>query len=124
MLMNAMEMWGLEALSILSGFLPESVVAVAAHSVLVNVNLLVYTIFSGLSVAANIRVGNCMGACCPNKARLARTVVLRITFGVASTFALVLYRFSDVIPRLFLSAGDSAELASKVMAIWSPSYSC
>ncbi|KAG7376325.1 hypothetical protein PHYPSEUDO_013729 [Phytophthora pseudosyringae] len=33
MLMNAMEMWGLETLSILSGLLPENVVAVAAHSV-------------------------------------------------------------------------------------------
>ncbi|KAG6596055.1 Multidrug/Oligosaccharidyl-lipid/polysaccharide (MOP) Flippase Superfamily [Phytophthora cinnamomi] len=62
MLMNAMEMWGLETLSILSGLLPDSVVSVAAHSVLVNVNLLVYTTFAGLSVAANIRVGNCLGA--------------------------------------------------------------
>ncbi|KAE9226612.1 hypothetical protein PF002_g14055 [Phytophthora fragariae] len=120
MLMNAMEMWGLETLSILSGLLPESVVAVAAHSVLVNVNLLVYTTFSGLSVAANIRVGNCLGACAPNKARLARTVALWIKLAVASSFALILYRLSNVIPRLFLAAGDSADLASNVMAIWSP----
>ncbi|KAE8892411.1 hypothetical protein PF005_g12742 [Phytophthora fragariae] len=120
MLMNAMEMWGLETLSILSGLLPESVVAVAAHSVLVNVNLLVYTIFSGLSVAANIRVGNCLGAGLPKTARLARTIALRVTFTLAATFAVFLYGFSGVIPRLFLSAGDSADLASKVMAIWSP----
>ncbi|KAE9107123.1 hypothetical protein PF010_g12382 [Phytophthora fragariae] len=120
MLMNAMEMWGLETLSILSGLLPNSVVAVAAHSVLVNVNMLVFTIFPGLSVAANIRVGNCLGAGLPKTARLARTIALRVTFGLAATFAVFLYGFSGVIPRLFLSAGDSADLASKVMAIWSP----
>ncbi|KAE8994480.1 hypothetical protein PR002_g19910 [Phytophthora rubi] len=119
MLMNAMEMWGLETLSILSGLLPNSIVAVAAHSVLVNVNLLVFTIFSGLSVAANIRVGNCLGAGLPKTARLARTIALRVTFGLAATFAVLLYSFSGEIPRLFLSAGESADLASKVMAIWS-----
>ncbi|KAG6596054.1 Multidrug/Oligosaccharidyl-lipid/polysaccharide (MOP) Flippase Superfamily [Phytophthora cinnamomi] len=120
MLMNAMEMWGLETLSILSGLLPDSVVSVAAHSVLVNVNLLVYTTFAGLSVAANIRVGNCLGAGLPKTARLARTAALRITFGVATVFALFLYGFNGAIPRLFLNAGKSADLASKVMALWSP----
>ncbi|KAE9006137.1 hypothetical protein PF005_g12743 [Phytophthora fragariae] len=74
----------------------------------------------GLSVAANIRVGNCLGAGLPKTARLARTIALRVTFGLAATFAVLLYSFSGEIPRLFLSAGESADLASKVMAIWSP----
>lgn len=120
MLMLVMEMWAFEALTILSGLLPHHEVAVAAHSVLVNVNLLVYTVFDGLSVAANIRVGNCLGAGLAKTAKLACVVVLLMTLVLALTFTAVLFGFSGQIPRLFLNAGDGADLASKVLAIWSP----
>eukprot|EP00644_Phytophthora_capsici_P008356 jgi/Phyca11/547748/estExt2_Genewise1Plus.C_PHYCAscaffold_260236 len=122
MLMLGMEMWAFEALTILAGLLPESVVAVAAHSVLVNVNLLVYTTFAGLSVAANIRVGNCLGGQMPKKAKLARTVSLSITLILTLIFTALLYGLSGKIPLLFLDEGDSARLASKVMAIWGVSW--
>lgn len=120
MLMLGMEMWAFEALSILAGLLPNSVVAVAAHSVLVNVSVLVYTTYAGLSVAGNIRVGNCLGADMPNHAKLARTVALVITLVLSLIFTALLFGLSDHIPRLFLDGGDSASLASNVMAIWSP----
>ncbi|KAG7376323.1 hypothetical protein PHYPSEUDO_013727 [Phytophthora pseudosyringae] len=115
-----MEMWAFEALTILSGLLPHHIVAVAAHSVLVNVNLLVYTTFDGLSVAANIRVGNCLGAGHAKTAKLACTVVLTMTVILALTFTAVLYGFNRQIPRAFLDEGDSVDLAAKVLAIWSP----
>ncbi|OWY98049.1 Multidrug/Oligosaccharidyl-lipid/Polysaccharide (MOP) Flippase transporter [Phytophthora megakarya] len=120
MLMDMMEMWGMETLSILSGLLPNGVEAVAAHSVLVNVNMLVDTTFYGFSVAANIRVGNYLGAGAFNHAKLARTVALQITFVISCTFAVLLFSFSGVIPRLILGGSESAALASKVMAIWAP----
>lgn len=120
MLMLAMDMWAFEALSILAGLLPDSVVAVAAHSVLVNVDLLVYTTFAGLSVAANIRVGNCLGADKPKTAKLARTVALTITLALTLFFTGLIFGLSDYIPLLFLDKGKSADLASHVMAIISP----
>lgn len=120
MLMLGMEMWAFEALSILAGWLPDSVVAVAAHSVMANVSVLIYTAYAGLSVAANIRVGNCLGAGMPRTARLARTVALTSTLVLSSIFALLLFGLSGQIPRLFLDEGSSADLASHVMAIWSP----
>ncbi|KAL3662981.1 hypothetical protein V7S43_011924 [Phytophthora oleae] len=106
MLMLGMEMWAFEALTILAGLLPDSIVAVAAHSVLVNVNLLVYTTFAGLSVAANIRVGNCLGGQMPKKAKLAHTVSLAITLILTLIFTALLYRLSGKIPLLFLDEGD------------------
>ncbi|KAL3663047.1 hypothetical protein V7S43_011989 [Phytophthora oleae] len=120
MLMLGMEMWAFEALSILAGLLPDSVVAVAAHSVMVNVSVLIYTTYDGLSVAANIRVGNCLGAGMPRTAKLARTVALTITLTLSSLFAVLLFALSGQIPRLFLDEGDSADLAADVMAVWSP----
>ncbi|KAG7375158.1 hypothetical protein PHYBOEH_003448, partial [Phytophthora boehmeriae] len=97
-----------------------SVVTVAAHSVMVNVILLVYTMYAGLSVAANIRVGNCLGENMPKKARMARNIALGITTALAVCFAALLFGLSDHITLLFLDAGESADLASEVMAIWSP----
>ncbi|GMF29780.1 unnamed protein product [Phytophthora lilii] len=120
MLMLGMEMWAFEALSILAGLLPDSVVAVAAHSVLVNVDMLVYTTFSGLSVASSIRVGNCLGAQMPKTAKMARNVALTITFILTLFFGLLTLGLSGYIPVLFLDKGKSADLASKVMAILSP----
>ncbi|KAJ8548686.1 hypothetical protein ON010_g10985 [Phytophthora cinnamomi] len=120
MLMLGMEMWAFEALSILAGLLPNSVVAVAAHSVLVNVDMIVYTTFAGFSVAANIRVGNCLGADKPKTARMARTVALTITFALTLFFTGLVFGLSGYIPLLFLDKGESADLASKVMAIMSP----
>ncbi|EGZ21560.1 hypothetical protein PHYSODRAFT_299241 [Phytophthora sojae] len=118
--MVIMAIWAFEALSIFAGLLPHSVVAVAAHSVLVNVNLVIYATFAGLSVAANIRVGNCLGAGTPDKAKMARTVALTMTLALSVTFATLLYCLSAEIPLLFLDPGESADLASKVMAIWAP----
>ncbi|KAL4086848.1 hypothetical protein PRIC1_013970 [Phytophthora ramorum] len=120
MLMLSMEMWAFEALTILAGLLPDSVVTVAAHSVLVNVDLLVYTTFTGLSVATNIRVGNCLGANLPKTAKLARTVAISITFVTTLVFMALIFGLSGWIPLLFLDKGESADLASKVMAIMSP----
>ncbi|KUF64659.1 Multidrug and toxin extrusion protein 1 [Phytophthora nicotianae] len=120
MLMLGMEMWAFEALTILAGLLPDSVVAVAAHSVLVNVDMLVYTTFAGLSVAANIRVGNCLGANMPKKAKMVRNVALMITLIITLFFAGLTLELSDYIPLLFLDKGRSADLAARVMALMSP----
>ncbi|KAF4042485.1 MatE [Phytophthora infestans] len=120
MLMLGMEMWAFEALSVLAGLLPDSVVAVAAHSVLVNVDMLVYTSFAGLSVAANIRVGNCLGANKPKTAKVARNVALMITLVVTLFFAGLTLGLSEYIPLLFLDRGKSADLAARVMALMSP----
>ncbi|POM64607.1 Multidrug/Oligosaccharidyl-lipid/polysaccharide (MOP) Flippase Superfamily, partial [Phytophthora palmivora] len=120
MVMLVMEMWAFEVVTILSGLLPHHVVSVAAHSVLVNVNLLIYTTFDGLSVAASIRVGNCLGAGMAKTARLTCILVLTMTVFLSLMFTAVLYGFSGQIPHLFLEKGDGADLASMVMAIWSP----
>ncbi|KAL3662991.1 hypothetical protein V7S43_011934 [Phytophthora oleae] len=120
MVMLGMEMWAFEALTILAGWLPDSIVAVAAHSVLVNVDMLVYTTFNGMSVATNIRVGNCLGADRPKTAKMVRNVALIITLVVTLFFAGLTLGLSEYIPLLFLDKGRSADLASRVMRMMSP----
>ncbi|POM65012.1 Multidrug/Oligosaccharidyl-lipid/Polysaccharide (MOP) Flippase Superfamily, partial [Phytophthora palmivora] len=76
MVMMSVEVWAFEILSIMAGVLPNSVVALATHSVLMNVNVMLWTVFYGIAVAASIRVGNCLGANQPKKAKMARNLAL------------------------------------------------
>ncbi|RLN72329.1 hypothetical protein BBJ28_00022187, partial [Nothophytophthora sp. Chile5] len=95
-------------------------VALATHAVLMNVNVLIWTLFMGFSVAASIRIGNCLGANMPKRARMACYVALASTLALALVFTVLLYSLSGSIPRLFLDDSDSVALASKIMALWSP----
>ncbi|EGZ15108.1 hypothetical protein PHYSODRAFT_315616 [Phytophthora sojae] len=121
MVMLAVESWAFEILAILAGVLPNSVVALATHSVLMNVNWILYTAFYGVGVAATIRVGNSLGADQPKKAKMACSLSLGITLGISVVFAVLLFSLSTYIPLLFLDGGgESADLASKIMAMWAP----
>jgi MATE family multidrug resistance protein len=120
MIMMAVEVWAFEILSILAGVLPDSVVALSTHAVLMNVNVMLWTAFYGIAVAASIRVGNCLGAGQPKRAKMASYLALGITLGVSVVFAVLLFSLSDYIPRLFLADEDGVDLASRIMAMWSP----
>ncbi|KUF82543.1 Multidrug and toxin extrusion protein 1 [Phytophthora nicotianae] len=74
----------------------------------------------GMLMLANIRVGNCLGANMPKKAKMVRNVALVITLIVTLFFAGLTLGLSDYIPLLFLDKGKSADLAARVMALMSP----
>jgi len=120
MLMMTMEWWAFELLTLMAGILPNAVVSVSAHAVLVNINNIIYMIFAGLAVAGNIRVGNCLGANAPKQAKLACTVALLMTFAISSTFSITLYALRGDIPRLFLTDAQGIARAASVLAVWAP----
>ncbi|KAL4164015.1 hypothetical protein KRP22_004637 [Phytophthora ramorum] len=119
-MMMTMEWWAFELLTLMAGVLPNAVVAVSAHAVLVNINNIIYMVFAGLAVAANIRVGNCLGANAPKQAKLACTVALLLTLVISSTFSVMLYTLRGVIPSLFLNDAQGIARAASVLAIWAP----
>ncbi|CAI5731286.1 unnamed protein product [Peronospora destructor] len=119
-LMMAMEWWAFELLTLMAGVLPNAVVAVTAHAVLVNTNNTIYMIFAGLAVAANIRIGNCLGANAPKQAKLACTVALLLTLAISSIFSVTLYLLRGEIPRLFLDDAQGIARAASVLAVWAP----
>ncbi|RLN94912.1 hypothetical protein BBJ28_00016718 [Nothophytophthora sp. Chile5] len=120
MLMMVMEWWAFELLTLMAGVLPNPVVSVSAHAVLVNINNLIYMIFAGLAVAVNIRVGNCLGANAPKQAKLACGVALTLTLAISLTFAVSLFVFRGSIPILFLNDQQSIARAASVLAVWAP----
>ncbi|KAG7396302.1 hypothetical protein PHYBOEH_002527 [Phytophthora boehmeriae] len=120
MLMITMEWSAYELLTLMAGILPNAVVAVSAHAVQVNVNNLFYMGFAGLAVAANIRVGNCLGADSPKQARLAYKVALALSLGISLVITVTLFTMRHSIPKLFLGDHESIEQAANVLAAWAP----
>ncbi|GMF54045.1 unnamed protein product [Phytophthora fragariaefolia] len=120
LLMMTMEWWAFEVLTLMSGVLPDAVVSVSAHAVQVNVNNMLYMVFWGLAVAANVRIGNCLGANSPTQARLACKIVQMLTLSISITFAVAMYLFRGSVPSLFLTDRASIERSASILAVWAP----
>ncbi|KAF4323450.1 hypothetical protein BBO99_00001326 [Phytophthora kernoviae] len=120
MLMMTMEWWAFELLTLMAGVLPDAIVAMSAHSVVVNINSIIYMIFAGLAVAVNIRVGNCLGANAPKQAKVACTVALLLTLVISLIFIASLYTMRWSLPSLLLNDPESIAQAASVLAVWAP----
>ncbi|GMF31399.1 unnamed protein product [Phytophthora lilii] len=120
MLMMTMEWWAFELLTLMAGVLPNAVVSMSAHSVLVNLNSIIYMVFAGLAVAVNIRVGNCLGANLPKQAKASCTVALTLTLAISLTFIVFLYATRWSLPSLLLNDQESIARAASALAVWAP----
>ncbi|EEY63398.1 Multidrug/Oligosaccharidyl-lipid/Polysaccharide (MOP) Flippase Superfamily [Phytophthora infestans T30-4] len=113
--MMAMEWWAYEVLAVLAGNLPDGVVAVSAHAVLMNVASSIYTVFMGVSVSSNIRVGNCLGANHPKKARVISRTTLSTVFVLSCFFAGLVYLLRHQIPVLVINDPVAIQRASDAL---------
>lgn len=111
--MLAMEYWAFEVMALMAGLLPNGVVAVSAHAVLMNVSSLFYMVFTGLSTAGNVRVGNALGANEPKRARLVSRITIMTGFLVSVVLTAIVIIFRYEIPGLFINDPDSIELAAQ-----------
>ncbi|KAL3735420.1 hypothetical protein ACJRO7_024535 [Eucalyptus globulus] len=75
-----LEWWWYEILTVLSGYLPNPTVAVAATGVLIQTTSMMYTVPMALAGCVSARVGNELGAGKPYKAKLAALVALGCAF--------------------------------------------
>ena len=117
MLALAMPWWALEALSVLSGLLPDAGDAIDAHAILFQCSALTFTAFSGLGTACSIRVGTSLGAGCLSAAKRATlaATVLACALGTLCSGFLVALRWQ--LPRLFIEDEVVVTLAADVLPI-------
>ncbi|KAF1777413.1 Multi antimicrobial extrusion protein [Phytophthora cactorum] len=119
-LMMAMEWWAYEVLAVLAGNLPDGVVAVSAHAVLMNVASSIYTVFMGVSISSNIRVGNCLGANHPKKARVISRTTLSTVFVLSCFFAGLVYVLRHQIPLIVINDPVAIQRASDALLVMIP----
>ncbi|KAL9234640.1 hypothetical protein vseg_009490 [Gypsophila vaccaria] len=91
-----LEWWWYEIVTVLSGYLEDPKVAVAATGIMIQTTSLMYTVPMALAGCVSTRVGNELGAGKPYKAKLAAMVALSCAFviGVMNVIWTVIFRQS------------------------------
>ncbi|CAO2834739.1 unnamed protein product [Amaranthus hypochondriacus] len=112
-----LEWWWYEIVTVLSGYLPNPKVAVAATGIMIQTTSLMYTVPMALAGCVSARVGNELGAGKPYKARLAAMVALACAFliGIINVIWTVIFRQSW--GKLFTPDTTVTVLVASVMPI-------
>ncbi|XP_020096898.1 protein DETOXIFICATION 16-like [Ananas comosus] len=115
--MTCLEYWAFEMVVLLAGFLPNPKLETSVLSISLNTMWVVYTIPTGLSNAASIRVSNELGAGHPQAARLSVYVVvaIAITEGLIVALATILVR--DIWGYLYSNEEEVVKYVSAMMPI-------
>ncbi|XP_047403102.1 multidrug and toxin extrusion protein 1-like isoform X1 [Sciurus carolinensis] len=120
MLMLCIEWWAYEIGSFLSGIL--GMVELGAQSIVYELAVIVYMIPMGFSVAANVRVGNALGAGNIEQAKKSSVVSLLVTGLFAITFCVLLLSCKDLVGYIFTTDRDIVALVAQVVPIYAASH--
>jgi multidrug resistance protein, MATE family len=120
MFMIMLEWWSYEAIAIVVGLLPDSVVALSVHSVIVNVSNVTFNFFMGIAVATSIRAGNYVGSDQPLRARLVSRLGLLLSLLVALALGLVIVVSRHALPSVFINDATSTALAANALLFLLP----
>lgn len=120
MLMLCIEWWAYEVGSFLSGIL--GMVELGAQSITYELAIIVYMIPSGFSVAANVRVGNALGAGNIDQAKKSSATSLIVTELFAVTFCVLLLGCKDFVGYIFTTDRDIVALVAQVVPIYAVSH--
>ncbi|KAL6052327.1 hypothetical protein STEG23_014440 [Scotinomys teguina] len=120
MLMLCIEWWAYEVGSFLSGIL--GMVELGAQSITYELAIIVYMIPAGFSVAANVRVGNALGAGNIEQAKKSSAISLIVTELFAVTFCALLLGCKDLVGYIFTTDRDIVALVAQVVPIYAVSH--
>ncbi|KAI8850279.1 hypothetical protein BC829DRAFT_389689 [Chytridium lagenaria] len=93
--MTASEWWAFEIVALASGLLGESYLA--AQTIVLNTCSLTYMIPLGFGIAATTRIGNSLGAGCPNRARTSAYAAIAVGLMLAFFNSTLLFILSDAV---------------------------
>ncbi|XP_038183441.1 multidrug and toxin extrusion protein 1 isoform X2 [Arvicola amphibius] len=120
MLMLCIEWWAYEIGSFLSGIL--GMVELGAQSITYELAIIMYMIPAGFSVAANVRVGNALGAGNIEQAKKSSAISLVVTELFAVTFCVLMIGCKDLVGYIFTTDRDIVALVAQVVPIYAVSH--
>lgn len=124
MFMMLLEWWSFEIMAVFVGLLPNSVVAISVHSVLVNVSTMAFNVFLGISVATNVLVGNYVGANQPQHAKMASNLGMSLSTGISAVLVVVIVALRTLLPEVFINDDTSVALAAHALLFLMPYQMC
>lgn len=119
MLQVMFEWIAFEILALLCGILPdqEAIIGIGAHSIIMNVSSLTWTLYQGVSVSGNVRVGNALGKGDVHRAEVASNLTLVMAIIASLINVTLLLTFRDALPWFFTLDLDIIEKARQLILI-------
>ncbi|KDO26636.1 hypothetical protein SPRG_08040, partial [Saprolegnia parasitica CBS 223.65] len=114
LLMVLFEWWSFELLVLIAGVQANAAVAIGTNAILVNLTSCTYMLYFGISTAANVRVGNALGAHDLRRAHVAVVCALGVAACAAIVVATSLLVLRPHLASFFTSDPDIAALVAKV----------
>ncbi|KAL4140766.1 hypothetical protein PRNP1_015046 [Phytophthora ramorum] len=124
MFMMLLEWWSFEIMAAVVGWLPNSVTAISVHSVLVNVSTFAFNFFLGISVAANVLVGNYSGSNKPHHAKMVSMLGMVLSVSLSAVLAVFVIATRYYIPEIFINDAVSIGLAGHALLFLMPYQMC
>ncbi|XP_014445104.1 multidrug and toxin extrusion protein 2-like [Tupaia chinensis] len=116
--MVCIEWWTFEIGTFLSGLI--NVTELGAQAVIYELVSASYMVPLGFGVAANVRVGNALGAGSVEQARSSCVAVLLCSSACSLVIGVLLAALKDVVAYIFTSDKDIISLVSQVMPVFAP----
>ncbi|KAM9320072.1 multidrug and toxin extrusion protein 2-like [Gastrophryne carolinensis] len=122
MLMVCIEWWSFEIGGFLAGLV--SVVALGAHAIMLELATAAYMARASIGVAANVRIGNALGAGNVEQAKHSCKVALLSIVSCSLMTGSLLAGLKDVTGYIFTSDKEIVALVSHLMLIFAPFHLC
>ncbi|KAF0697889.1 Aste57867_11472 [Aphanomyces stellatus] len=120
MFMLLVEWWAFSILSFMAGLLPDDIEAISINTVLHSILTTNFMIFLGISVAANVRIGNCLGANQPHHAKFIAHLTCKFTAAIGIVTAILIVLLRHQLPTIFINNVDTIEHASYAILFMVP----
>lgn len=104
-------------MALVSGLLPDALLAIAANALLLNISSMVYMFYLGISIAANVRIGNALGAGEPARASLAAWLALALAALGSCMCAAALIAGRHTLPHLFTEDEEIDDYTSDLLIV-------
>lgn len=114
------EWWAFEIVALLCGIFPdeeEAITAIGANAVDFQVSCFVYMFYLGASIAANVRIGNALGASDVHRAKVASCLSLILSVLLALVNISCIIKFRDRLPTFFTSDQELIEKAKDLLLV-------
>ena len=111
------EWWAFECLALISGLLPDAVIAIGSNAILLNIASMVYMFYLGVSIATNVRIGNALGAGLPARAALASNLGVGLGVLCSILCATILLVFREELPGFFTNDPEIDAYTSDLLII-------
>jgi len=121
MLQLCFDWWAFEIVTLLCGILPKDpILAIGANAICRSLLSMSYRVYTGISLAGNVRIGNALGEGLLQRAKLVPKIMMSLSLISSLSCALILLGFRTQLAAVYTSDSDMRELVGNLIYLLAP----